>query len=83
MILCKNCTFLENCYYCQVVGTRTECKTYKPMTNEEWLQTCDTEQLAEVLYRFYRDGRHDELQRQISINEKSFVDLLKQLHREE
>ncbi len=50
------------------------------LTEYEYLQTCSMEQLAEVLYRFYCDGRTDELQRYVSINKKSFIEWLKQPH---
>lgn len=51
------------------------------LTEQEYLQTCSIEQLAEVLYRFYCDGRNDALQRYVSINKNSFVEWLKQPHR--
>ena len=31
----------------------------KPMTNEEWLRQCSTEELAELLFQTYCDGRND------------------------
>ena len=55
----------------------------KLLTEQEYLQTCSIEQLAEVLYKFYCDGRNDELQRYVSVNKKSFIEWLKQPHRKE
>ena len=35
MILCKNCSPRKECFYYQNGETRTECKFYKPMTEQE------------------------------------------------
>ena len=53
MILCKNCSPRKECFYYQNGENRTECKFYKPMTEQEWLQTASTEQLAEWLRGVY------------------------------
>ena len=62
MMLCKDCSVRETCFYCQVVGTRTECKSYKPMTNEEWLKSLDTEGLVDYLYEVHKGGNTVERQ---------------------
>lgn len=85
---CKGCGMMDvddgiftihgyDCDYCLGTGY------IEPMTNEEWFCGLSTEDKAEVLYKFYCDGRNDELQRYVSINEKSFVDWLKQPHKGE
>ena len=51
-------------------------------TNEEWFAGLSTEEKAEVLYKFYCDGRNDELQVYVSINAYSFKEWLKQPHTE-
>ena len=51
MILCKNCSPRKECFYYQNGETRTECKFYKPMTEQEYIQTCNTEQLAEFVVK--------------------------------
>ena len=85
---CKLSDKCDNVFACNVLRPEVEllgCNFYKPkkpMNNEEWLRSMNTEQLAEVLYRFYRDGRNDELQRYVSINKKSFIEWLKQPHKE-
>lgn len=50
MILCKNCSPRKECFYYQNGETRTECKFYKQMTEQEYIQTCTTEQLEDVLW---------------------------------
>ena len=46
MILCENCSPRKGC---TADKNRTECRFYQPMTEQEYLQTCNTEQLAEFL----------------------------------
>ena len=58
------------------------------MTNEEWLRSCDTEQLAEFLYDIaYFDNWSDAIMNDSLINETAVEDAiekwLKQPHREE
>ena len=79
---CQTCKFNHICDGRIVKLVGEHCKRYKSVeqTNEEWLKSCTTEQLAELLYKFYCDGRNDELQRYVSINEKSFVEWLKECH---
>ena len=57
-------------------------KGFVEQTNEEWFDTLSTEEKAEVLYKFYCDGRNDELQVYVSINANSFKEWLKQPHHE-
>jgi hypothetical protein len=44
MNLCKTCGTI-----CPFDDEHEKCDNYKPMTNENWLRSCDTEQLAEFL----------------------------------
>jgi hypothetical protein len=47
MALCDSCSPKR---WCSVVDkSRTECKFYQPFTNEEYIKSLDTEQLAEML----------------------------------
>lgn len=50
------------------------------MTNEQWFCQLPTEEKAKVLYKFYCDGRNDELQVYVNINVNSFKEWLKQPH---
>ena len=49
MILCDNCSPRLSCSVYRNGDTRTECEFYQPMTEQEYLQSCNTEQLAEWL----------------------------------
>ena len=44
MNLCKTCGTI-----CPFDDEHEECEHYKPMTNEDWLRSCNTEQLAEFI----------------------------------
>ena len=44
MNLCKTCGTI-----CPFDDEHEECEHYKPMTNEDWLRSCTTEQLAEFI----------------------------------
>ena len=44
MILCDSCSPKR---WCSVDKSRTECRFYQPMTNEEWRKTCSAEEFAE------------------------------------
>ena len=46
MSLCKYCATGK---HCMANKNKTECKLYKPLTEQEYLQTCNTEQLAEFI----------------------------------
>ena len=47
MILCDNCSTRLSCSVYRNGDTRTECEFYQPMTEQEYLQSYNTEQLAE------------------------------------
>ena len=46
MIICDKCVHKM---YCIDYDTKTECKYFDQITNEEWLRQANTEQLAEWL----------------------------------
>lgn len=54
MNLCKTCGTI-----CPFDDERTECDAYAPMTNENWLRSCKTEQLAEFLNLIIRVGPYE------------------------
>ena len=44
MTLCDSCSPRKQC---MADKSRTECKYYQPMTNEEWIKSANTERLEE------------------------------------
>lgn len=56
MILCKNCSPRKECFYYQNGETRTECRFYQPMTEQEYIQTCNHKELTEILFRMIVNG---------------------------
>ena len=46
---CDKCKHTLNCPAKEEHGGAIRCSAFAPMTNEEWLRSCDTEQLAEWL----------------------------------
>ena len=87
-IKCDDCKFVEEC----VDYGWDECKKFtpkpsEPMTNEEWLRSATTEQLAEFLYDIaYFDNWSDAIMNDSLINETAVEDAiekwLKQPHHE-
>ena len=53
MILCENCSPRKQCMEDK---NRTECKYYQPITEQEYIQTCNAEQLAEVLGKIAKNA---------------------------
>ena len=51
MNLCKNCGTP-----CPFDDGREECADYKPMTEQQYIQTCTTEELAGAIYEWYSLG---------------------------
>lgn len=72
--LSKKCEFGNLCKYATrhdsltVLGC-SSFKTKKPMTEQEYLQTCNTEQLAEAIY--YLTWFHTELDERLDKNVKN------------
>lgn len=79
MILCKNCSPRKECFYYQNGETRTECKFYKQMTEQEYIQSCNTEQLAECLTNISFNTGYDSY----NVVLRKIIEWLKQPHREE
>ena len=46
-VLCDSCSPREGC---TAEKNRTECRFYQPMTEQEYIQTCNTEQLVHVIH---------------------------------
>ena len=84
---CKNCGgtgyFATNCY-----ADIEECSTcdgtgvVEPMTNEEWIKSCNTEQLAELFYTVWVKGFFEQT---LSVPEDMnnlIIEWLKQPHKD-
>ena len=63
MNLCKTCGTI-----CPFDDEHEECEHYKPMTNEDWVRSCNTEQLAEWISSV--------VQKAISIKENNGIVML-------
>ena len=48
---CDKCRHAEKCPAKAEYGGAIRCSAFKPMTNEEWIKSLDTEQLAEFLHK--------------------------------
>ena len=46
---CDNCSTRKDCSVYLDGERRTECKYYEPMTNEEYIRSCSTEELAKTI----------------------------------
>ena len=81
---CKLSDKCDNVFACNVLRPNVEllgCNFYKPkkpMTNEEWLRSCTTEQLAEVLTKFILDDKRFRMTMVGGVNETKLW--LKQPH---
>ena len=78
MNLCKTCGTI-----CPFDDERTECDAYAPMTNENWLRSCTTEQLAEWIVHLADDCT---MQHECNLcnswcDEKRVIEWLKQPHK--
>ena len=54
----------------------------KPMTNEEYIRSCSTEELAEVLLEIYKDGINDYKTDWWEDSKEDWMDWLKEEHHE-
>lgn len=79
MILCDNCSPRKGC---TADKNRTECRFYQPLTEQEYLQTCDTEQLIRFLL-WYPNNVHGYPKPKMSIAEEedAIREWLKQPHK--
>ena len=58
-------------------------KKPKQITEQEYIQTCNTEQLAEVLFSWYKLGRLDVINKHTEIKKEWLIEDLEKPHREE
>ena len=67
---------------CPICGGTGKTKNIigKPLTEQEYMQTCTTEQLADVLLTIYQEGIDDCKQDWWRYTKEYFVDWLKQPH---
>ncbi len=57
------------------------CSAYEvKQTNEEYLRSCTTEQLAEVLFSWYKLGRLDVINKHTEVKKDWLIEHLKQPH---
>lgn len=82
-VLCDNCSPRNQC---TTDKNRTECKYYQPQTNEEWLHTLNTEQLAEAILQQWIHGAYRGVgefgltDKEIECAREDIVEWLKQPH---
>ena len=82
-MMCDGCKHAPNCPAKEEYGGAKRCSAFKPMTNEDWLRSLNTEQLAKRLhnndvYAFFvckNGGKVPSVE--------SYIEWLKQPHREE
>ena len=79
-------SFYEDCGHCQ--GTGKVRVVGEPLTNEEWLKQCTTEQLAEEILGWWFDGANNYSEfglykREIDEAKERIVEWLKQPHSNE
>lgn len=72
--LCETCGTI-----CPFDDEHLECDNYTPLTNEGWLRTATTEQLAEFLYDIaYFDNWSDAIMNDSLINETAVEDAIEE-----
>ena len=83
---CPTCESCEYEQYCGATEIMRKCERHNKkveQTNEEWIKSCNTEQLAEFLRQIYKDGRDDYVGEWYEQTEEDFVEWLKQPHQKE
>lgn len=72
------------CYWLENVAGGIAADALEPLeqTNEEWLHTLNTEQLAEVLFSWYKLGRLDVINKHTELKKDWLIGWLKQPHKE-
>ena len=58
------------------------CDVFKEQTNEEYIRTCSTEELAEVLLEIYKDGINDYKTDWWEDSKEDWMEWLKEKHHE-
>lgn len=68
---CNGCEYQCNLSHIDICTLGSPCPNQRstPMTEQEWLQTCNTEQLAEAIY--YLTWFHTELDERLDKNVKN------------
>ena len=86
-MICDKCKHADGCPAKAEHGGALRCSAYKPQeqTNEEWLRSCTTEQLADAFYDFRYINATKQQQLWMSANEEfvknGIVEWLKQPHK--
>ena len=52
-VLCDSCSPRKQC---TADKNRTECRFYQPMTEQEYIQSCNHKELTEILFRMIVHG---------------------------
>lgn len=86
-MVCKRqeqCVFGEKCVY-HVGSVLPKCSIFeqKPpikQTEQEYIQTCNTKQLVEVLFSWYKLGRLDVINKHTEVKKDWLIEHLKQPH---
>ena len=80
---CPTCESCEYAQYCGASEILRKCERHNKkvkQTNEEWLHTLNTEQLAEVLFSWYKLGRLDVINKHTELKKDWLIGWLKQPH---
>ena len=56
---CNGCEYKCSLSHIDICTLGSPCPHQKPLTNEEYIRSCSTEELAEVLLEIYKDGIND------------------------
>ena len=78
--ICLSCKKHTKCG--RAIHETIGCGYYVPFTNEEWIKQCTTEQLAEVLFSWYKLGRLDVINKHTELKKDWLIGWLKQPHEE-
>ena len=76
----KSCKYGDMCKPNFNIGACSHYKAEEPQTNEEWIHTLNTEQLAEVLFSWYKLGRRDVINNHTEVKKDWLIERLKQPH---
>ena len=76
--ICLSCKKHTKCG--RAIHETIGCGYYAPLTEQEYIQTCNTEQLAEVLFSWYKLGRLDVINKHTELKKDWLIGWLKQPH---
>ena len=80
---CPTCESCEYAQYCGATEIMRKCERHNKkveQTEQEYIQTCNTEQLAEVLFSWYKLGRLDVINKHTELKKDWLNGWLKQPH---